>query len=646
MKHLILIFGILTIPLFTIAQYYSTQNHQYPHATGKNTIQGIEVENKDVTSSPVDTISKDNLNFFIKFIDPNKAYLPGVKELKEKIDRYMNTNQKDSTLIQKNLNKTSVLYNDNTRHKTTVNPIYKNRNFAGSNDINSFPNDNSIAISNSGYIVSVSNSLIDIFTESGNKIHSNTLNNFLNIPTSSGSLYDPKVIYDNVANEFFIVCLQGNKSNTSRFIVGHLNGSNPTQGYSYIFSTNSIINNQWFDFPNIGINADYVFIGLNGFDDNNQFTGSYIIRFAKSAILSNMLNLNYTYWNTIKDIDGDPGFSPFPISYGLAGTYGPGMNFISSIPSQGNYYQFWDLDNNNNKLTGYKVAANSYMIGGKVDQFLAPNKLDAGDCRISGAFAIYDASQQIWTYYFTHTSTYNGSGTRNGMIKGKIVWKGSNLTYSGIAYGGTNVDITHSNISLLSNNPLDENVLLSGNVSSSQFYPRYTSVASDINNSFSNPIDITIGAGSINDFDSHKQISRYGDYSGNCKKFNAQNPTIWLAGSYGDIGNNSPGTWLAEISTNKSNVSVEVLPTVAGNIYPNPTNNKFYYDFSVKESREYSITLLTVDGRYSKKLFDNYLPTGKVSLGFETTNLPDGTYMIVVSDNNTTIATTKLTIIH
>lgn len=92
--------------------------------------------------------------------------------------------------------------------KTNADPVIVT-NFEGNLSVNSTPPDNTIAISNGGYIVSANNDGIEVNNESGNRLYFDFWEDFVNDPALNSSLYDPKVIYDSQADRFVLILLRG-----------------------------------------------------------------------------------------------------------------------------------------------------------------------------------------------------------------------------------------------------------------------------------------------------------------------------------------------------------------------------------------------------------------------------------------------------
>ena len=135
----------------------------------------------------------------------------------------------------------------------------------------STPNDNDMAISNSGHLISVINT---------NILVRNTVTN-VNSPVKSLAVFttpinalhqefDPKVIYDPVKDRFVLVCLVGFVDTTSKIIVGFSQTNDPAGNWNlYALPGNPLNNNLWSDYPMIAMTDKELFL-----TDSNKWVKS------------------------------------------------------------------------------------------------------------------------------------------------------------------------------------------------------------------------------------------------------------------------------------------------------------------------------------------------------------------------------------
>lgn len=523
--------------------------------------------------------------------------------------------------------------------KTDVN-VY--RNFSGYDDATSWPNDNDIAISNGGYIMSVCNSNVSIYNQNGASLYSGSLYAFFNNNTNfTGNLYDPKVLYDNVEDRFILVALDGSNSSTSKLIVGFSSTSNPLDGWYYYYYTGSqFINGTWYDYPNIGINNNYLFITGNLFYNSGQPAGSVVLRFNKNDGY-NGNNLPITYWRNPLDPNGSIGFAIYPLSYGRSGTYGDGALFISTINTTGNYYQLWTLNNSTNVLTGNIVSCPNYSIGGDATQKNSNYSLSVGDNRVTGGIYLWDQNTSTGYIHFVFTSTYNSSLGSNGIIQAQIKLTSSGFSQSGVAWGNPGTDFSHGNIAYYGNGQSKE-VLINAMYCDNSIYSSHLVFNSKDNFSTDGFKQIKAGQNYLTQGASQGLPIRRGDYMGLAIKFNASNPTVWSSGSYAKF-NNDEGTWVSEITGAASQNGIENLYKESEiKIRPNPVSEKFTMNFELKKEGRINITIYDINGRNVSRLFEDNLDKGPNMLTFSLNALSPGTYFIKIKNEYSLVGSEKI----
>jgi len=529
--------------------------------------------------------------------------------------------------------------------KTTGGPsLFINRNFKGTDDPNWCPNDNSIAISNSGYVISATNSNMTIKDENGKVLKNISLNALLgNSPSFSSALYDPKIIYDNTLDRFFLVCLDGMNPTTSKLIVAFTTASNPLNNwYYYTFNASDVLSSLWIDYPSIGLNSNSLCISGNTFDAGNNPVGNILFKFNKSDLLKKPATATYQYWTNLQDDQGNVAFTLFPVSYGQAGSYGPNMLFVSTQVYGGDQLQFWILNDTTNTIYGKAYATNGYAISADANEPGTTNQLDVGDCRTKGAFYIYNPLTQTGVIYFVFTSITSVSSF-NGVVKAKFIIKSSGVTDDAIAFASYTDDYAHPNIASYGGNGGDETVVVSFEACASTTYPYFGVIALDSANA---NISLLVRSGTnfIYDYDPTKLLCRWGDYSGICRKYNALGaPIIWTAGCYG-LADNTGGTWIAELSPSKLAVPAEIAAPVTSKLYPNPSSGFTNLEFKTDADGYCSIDIMSIDGRYNQHLFNNVLPDGAHKISLTTRNLANGNYIIRIVAGGKTIATEKLVV--
>nr|MDQ3071728.1 hypothetical protein [Bacteroidota bacterium] len=299
-------------------------------------------------------------------------------------------------------------------HKTSevATPVL-NKSFYGATDSRYNPPDNSVAVSNAGLVLSVMNSNLRLYKTSGQVL---TVRFFSDIfaeefPSLTGKMFDPRVLYDPIADRFIMVLLHSNTYSTSNVMVLFSKTNDPRDGWNMYALKGDVLNSSsWFDFPAIGISKNELYITGNLFTNTNQFVQSVILQISKTDGYAAASNLRYRHWSNIYDATGGKSFSLVPASYGISGSYGPGIYLVSNtIGGNSNFVTLYeitdDLTAQDEKLNVYKVTNPfTYIPPRNSPQKGSTQLLNPLDNRIHGAFFIGNSIHYV---YNTKGKTYN-----------------------------------------------------------------------------------------------------------------------------------------------------------------------------------------------------------------------------------------------
>ncbi|HZG00776.1 MAG TPA: hypothetical protein VEY71_07225, partial [Chitinophagales bacterium] len=144
----------------------------------------------------------DNWNFYLRSMEKRKVGFEYVQELK-------------NTYGDKRMMEVPSLKTEETNVITPViGQQFDTNNFDGS-----YPPDNTIAVSNNGWIVSVTNSSVRYYDAAGAFKGSKSFETFADDDALTSILYDPKILYDSGSDRFFLTFLHGYTSATSDVLV-------------------------------------------------------------------------------------------------------------------------------------------------------------------------------------------------------------------------------------------------------------------------------------------------------------------------------------------------------------------------------------------------------------------------------------------
>lgn len=500
------------------------------------------------------------------------------------------------------------------------------------------PPDNSMAISNGGWIVSTNNDGILYYGTDGTASFGAFWSDFFQGQGLNANIYDPKVLYDSGSDRFFMVVLHGSEANNSILLWCFSQTNNPNDGWNiYQISGNQLNNNCWFDYPCIGVSNNEVYLSGNLFTSGaNQFDQSILFQIEKSTGYSGG-TLNWQYWFGLNSDIG--AFTVVPASWGQTGNYGPGIVLVSSASGGDNKYTMWDLTNDigqNPTLNAYTVNVQQYGPAADAQMPGTSDLLDNGDCRILGAFYLNGKVHCV------HHGDV-GSGW-NGLHYTRITYNDQSAAQAFYGAPGT-IDISYPQLTSYATEPADQNVMVAFLASSSAVNPEVNVVNCDASMQWGTNTLVKAGDTFV---DFIQGEDRWGDYTGMARKHNATEPEVWLAGCYGAnvVGtlNNTWKTWIAQVGGGPSGTPEPIDADHAASVYPSPAVDFFNLTFNVGERATHTIRLLDMKGALVKLLYEGTPAMGENKLMFNRGQLAKGQYVLTISTTNAIIAHEKLVI--
>jgi hypothetical protein len=243
------------------------------------------------------------------------------------------------------------------------------------------------------HFVEVTNSHFDVYTRVSpvSLVKSVTLATFFNY--TARSLFDPRVVYDSTWNRWVVTAEAFPESTAvQRFFIAVSQTSNPT-GLFYVYNidVDFFNNNDFWDFPQLGMDQDSILITANIFSAADEFVGADFFAVAKARLYNGL------------------GFSA-PVFTGLAGTLAPPIVLdqnsstflIAARPSGSALSKYTVTNSSRNPGIAVSAAASipvaSYAVPPDAHQFGTTDRLDTSDSRF------LNASTQVGTdLWQTHT---------------------------------------------------------------------------------------------------------------------------------------------------------------------------------------------------------------------------------------------------
>ena len=416
---------------------------------------------------------------------------------------------------------------------TSVHPVL-GTNFAGNTYGGISPLDNSVAVSDSGYVVSVSNSKIAFYKTDGTSLYVNNISTFL--PFGGTPVSSPVVMYDTRANRFILVCQQLPMSDTGKIFIAFSQTSSPTSGWwCYSLLGDASGGGEGFDFPRIAVNDSELFITGNLYTapgtTSSTFDKGTIFQMDKLAGMSGlaMSSIYYPF------ISGSP-FCLLPVSDGQTTGIPTGMYLINTTSTGGNLIYIYRIIGNWCCLPTmiYSSAYTTpYTVPGNAQQLGASSLLNVGDCRALSAFML----NGIIHFVFSSDAGTGYCGINYNRLDPVADTNRSTV------FGVSGFDYAYPSIASYSTTTTNPSVMVGFVNSGSTIYPEVMVVNCDSVMSWSGTTLVKAGA-SYNG--ATTGVVPWGAYTGAARKHNSATPSIWMNGMFSN-SSHTWDTWVAEI---------------------------------------------------------------------------------------------------
>ena len=508
------------------------------------------------------------------------------------------------------------------------------------NRFGGIPNDNDIAISNDGMVVSVSNSLMNVYDENGLELKSVDLQDFADTLNLSSNSYDPKIIYDPNEDRFILVFLNGSDENATAIVTCFSQTNDPTQLWNiYSLPGNPFNNGAWSDFPMIAINEQDLFVTVNHIHSDSA---SWQTGFMQSVIWQVQKEEGYTGSTLNSVVHNNVNYNNQPIR-NLRPVKGG-----ASLKADEMYF----LSNRN-----FDFVNDTFFVA-KINQPLSENANPSVSVSAILANENYglppEAKQTTNTFLQTNDARPLGAFIENGQIHfvGNTVNENTNL--AAIYHGKINtlapslsVDLTilsdsvleygYPNISFTGQTQWDEQAIISFNHTSIDSFAGVSAIFYSLSDGYSERMHLISGNANVNLISGN--FERWGDYTGSQRKYNEAG-TVWISGFKSFFGStiqsrNQHNTFVAKLSSPDSlNTSISKIPLLESTLYPNPVSHNFYLQFNVSEKGNLKFQLYDVHGKLVKELLNEVVKQGENEFIFNTAHLKNGVYFLQVIDNN------------
>ncbi len=513
------------------------------------------------------------------------------------------------------------------------------------------PNDNDIAISNNGIIVSVINSSIYIFDQSGTTLGSFSLETFADTLNLTGDKFDPKVLYDPHHDRFIIVFLNlvfGDEANNTHIVVAFSQTNDPMGSWNlYALPGNPKNNDTWTDFPMMAITEGELFITGNSIIPGEPWqTGFFETLIWQMRLDSGYAggDLSAIFWDNLT-FDGMPIRNLCPVKGGST-VYGPNLYLLSNR----NFAESNDSifiveitgtleDAATTAVIDLALTDVNYAVPPQARQY-NDHTFDTNDGRILGA-----VMENGWIQFVSNTlDTATGF---SGIYHGFIANLDGERTITGHIIGDDTLDFGYPNISYSGRYENDDQCIIVVNHSAPEVYAGMSAFFYN-QGEYSERLHIKSGETYVNVISGYYE--RWGDYTGSQRKYDAPG-NVWVSGTFGktqDLGpftNRINATWISNLRSSDSMppAAVNTIPALNNfNVYPNPADTYFETTFYLSKPGKVQCSIYDMQGKLVKTLVSKNAPAGNTKLTFSTEPLQSGTYILRITLDNLPIASKQL----
>ncbi len=533
----------------------------------------------------------------------------------------------------------------------TLNKPVKGLSFIGNPFSVSTPNDNDIAISDSGIVLSVMNTNLLVRNTNTGASFNKSLFAFTQPLNNLQHEFDPKVVYDPVADRFIVACMVGFVDSTSKIIIGFSQTADPSGSWNlYELPGDALKNNLWSDYPMIALSEKELFLSVNLlYNDSSWQTGfveTIIWQMSKDSgyvggDLSSVLHSNIKWQGkSIRNLCPVKGGSRL---------YGPDMYFLSNrnlASSNDTVFLVHLSDVIGSPTSSISVKAlrcnKPYYFPPDGIQKGTSELLATNDSRNLGAFFENNKIQYVH-------NTKHPLNNRPTIMYGVIHNPGSaNAAISSFYIENGGADFGYPNLSYAGLNSSDHTSIITFNHSSATDFPGCSAVRADGWGLFSPVLKIQDGLNYVSLLQS--DLERWGDYSGSQRRYNKPGE-VWMSGYHAYSFNaqfpKAHAAWIAQLTTDEG---LELDLKEQGNnlsemgVFPNPASDIFSIDLELGNAEYLSIELYSAGGALVAVLLRDWVKGHKNIFSFNTRDLSAGMYLLKVSGNNGTNISKKVLI--
>jgi hypothetical protein len=512
------------------------------------------------------------------------------------------------------------------------------------NTSSSVPNDNDIAVSNNGTVVSVVNSNMSVYNDTGKLlVNKRSLTSMTAAVGNYTWISDPRVIYDPNNDRFILVCFSGNLSTESVILVGFSQTNDPAANWNfYTLNGASFNDSTWSDYPIISISDQDLFITFNQVKDNVSWT----IGFKQSVIWQIQkyegfagTPLVYDLWSNIQ-YNGGNLRNICPAKYQTT-TMGSNMYFLTLRNVASTNDSIFVTEITDSKASGVAQLTTRVLtsptaygfppnVPQKLGQYLMTN-----DARVLAA--IYEND-----YIHFGSNTINPQFMNAGVYLGTIKnISSATPTVKADIISTATQEFGYPSMTYVGSTNNDHKVLYNMSHCYTDSFSGASVMYKNTNEDYSDIISVKDGLSIVNRLTD--TVERWGDYTNIQHVYN--NPSrAYLSNSWGKSGANN--CWISIVDHTDFPVSThEMIKNSNSRVFPNPIpENRFTTTFTLNVAQKLRYEIVDMQGKLVAIILDTKTKTGQNEFSFTTDDLSKGNYIFRIVGEKEMIATHKITI--
>ncbi len=497
------------------------------------------------------------------------------------------------------------------------------------------PNDNTIAVSDNGFLIASYNTRVyfhDLIGDSAYyRPHPFTSTwSFVEFALDNDSMgtslpFDPKLRYDAVVDRFVFTFLSGRTPDDSKLVIAFSSSGDPMDEWNlYEIPGNPFNERTWSDFPVIALTENEVLYTINLIRENEPwetgFEETLIWQLDKQAGYDGLDSLPMKLWSDIKF--GGKSVRNLHAMQGGDELKAPPYYFMSNrnFDSRNDTFFVVNLSGELGDPTAqvevkYGLSDVPYGLSPTAEQPAGP-ELSTNDARVLDGFYENGQIQFVGNTIDTvsgRSSMYHGvvqnPGTSPSIELNIMQHPTMEFGYPGIAYTGKSAG--------------DQEAVIGVNYTSLTDTAGYGGFYFDGNGEYSDFTKLIQGQSYVQ---RQGNPERWGDYFG-IQRVYSELGALWMSGYYG-TSTHEHSFWMSEVySPTYVIAGEEEMEKPSQAAFPVPSQDLIYLDFELVKAQEVHFLLTDLQGKTIKG-FRQHMGAGKNRFECSLINLSSGTYSL------------------